>query len=108
VKKGSLDRNQIQASYDRIQTLKQAVAGRAIRCSAGEVRETKTTRETSERFLAPDDTRDALRKMGGLLFGIGMLMLAFRKNDDYSNFVGLLIYVIPGRSSTTRASSPAI
>lgn len=46
-------------------------------------------------FLAPDDTRDALRKMGGLLFGIGMLMLALRKSDDYSDFVLLLIYLIP-------------
>jgi len=33
--------------------------------------------------------------MGGLLFGIGMLMLAFRKSDDYSNFVMLLLYGIP-------------
>ena len=46
-------------------------------------------------FLAPDDTRDALRKIGGLLFGIGMLMLFFRKGDDYSNFVLLLILAIP-------------
>ena len=30
-------------------------------------------------LLAPDDTRDVLRKLGGLLFGIGMLMVAMRK-----------------------------
>ena len=45
--------------------------------------------------LAPDDTRDALRKMGGLLFGIGMLMVAMRKESDYSDFVIFLIYLIP-------------
>lgn len=46
-------------------------------------------------FLAPDDTRDFLRKLGGLLFGIGMLMLALRKSTDYSDFALLVIYAIP-------------
>ena len=46
-------------------------------------------------LLAPDDTRDALRKMGGLLFGLGMLMVAFRKDSDYSDFVLFLIYLVP-------------
>ena len=46
-------------------------------------------------LLAPDDTRDALRKLGGLLFGIGMLMVAMRKEGDYSDFALLLIYLIP-------------
>ena len=46
-------------------------------------------------LLAPDDTRDALRKLGGLLFGLGMLMVAIRKESDYSDFVLFLIYLIP-------------
>ena len=46
-------------------------------------------------LLAPDDMRDALRKTGGLLFGLGMLMVAFRKESDYSDFVLFLIYLIP-------------
>ena len=46
-------------------------------------------------LLAPDDTRDALRKLGGLLFGLGMLMVAIRKGSDYSDFVLFLIYLIP-------------
>jgi hypothetical protein len=46
-------------------------------------------------LLAPDDTRDALRKFGGLLFGIGMLMVALRKDGDYSDFVLFLIYAVP-------------
>jgi hypothetical protein len=46
-------------------------------------------------LFAPDDTRDALRKYGGLLFGLGMLMLALRKEGDYSDFVAFLIYAIP-------------
>jgi hypothetical protein len=46
-------------------------------------------------LLAPDDTRDALRKLGGLLFGIGMLMVFLRKGNDYSDFVVLMILAIP-------------
>jgi hypothetical protein len=46
-------------------------------------------------LLAPDDTRDAMRKIGGLLFGIGMLMLFVRKGSDYSDFVLFLILLIP-------------
>jgi hypothetical protein len=46
-------------------------------------------------LLAPDDTRDALRKVGGLLFAIGMLMLFLRKGGDYGAFVVFLILAIP-------------
>lgn len=46
-------------------------------------------------FLAPDDTRDMLRKLGGLLFGIGVLMLLLRKGDDYGDFAVFLILAIP-------------
>ena len=50
-------------------------------------------------LLRPDDTRDALRKIGGLLFGIGVLMLLLRKAaispDPYGDFVQLIIWVIP-------------
>lgn len=46
-------------------------------------------------LLAPDDTRDALRKLGGLLFGLGMLMVALRKEGDYGDFTLFLIYAIP-------------
>jgi hypothetical protein len=46
-------------------------------------------------LFAPDDTRDALRKYGGLLFGLGMLMVALRKENDYSDFVLFLVYGIP-------------
>lgn len=43
-------------------------------------------------LLAPDDTRDALRKQGGLLLGLGVLMLILRKEDDFSEFVTFLLY----------------
>jgi hypothetical protein len=46
-------------------------------------------------LLAPDDTRDVLRKLGGLLFGLGMLMVFIRKAGDYSDFVLFLIPLIP-------------
>lgn len=46
-------------------------------------------------LLAPDDTRDALRKYGGLLLGIGALMLLIRKGEDYGDFVVLLILALP-------------
>jgi hypothetical protein len=46
-------------------------------------------------LLAPDDTRDALRKIGGLLFGIGMLMLFLRKGEDWGDFVVFLILAVP-------------
>jgi hypothetical protein len=42
-------------------------------------------------LLAPDDTRDALRKYGGLLLGLGVLLLLIRKGDDMSDFVLFLI-----------------
>jgi hypothetical protein len=34
------------------------------------------------RLLAPDDTRDALRSLGGLLIGIGLFMVFVRKSSD--------------------------
>jgi hypothetical protein len=49
-------------------------------------------------LLTPDDTRDALRKIGGLLFGIGILMLLLRKATiagDYADGVILIILAIP-------------
>jgi hypothetical protein len=50
-------------------------------------------------LLRPDDTRDALRKIGGLLFGIGVLMLLLRKAaispDPYGDGVQLIIWAIP-------------
>ncbi|MBM3668238.1 MAG: hypothetical protein FJW90_12375 [Actinobacteria bacterium] len=46
-------------------------------------------------LLAPDDTRDALRKLGGLLFGIGALMLFLRKGEDYGAFIVFLVLAIP-------------
>ena len=45
-------------------------------------------------LLAPDDTRDALRKYGGLLLGIGVLMLVLRKEQDMSDFVVFLLYAV--------------
>jgi len=46
-------------------------------------------------LLAPDDTRDALRKYGGLLLGLGALMLLIRKGDDWSDFVVFLVLAAP-------------
>lgn len=46
-------------------------------------------------LLAPDDTRDALRKHGGLLLGIGVLMLLLRKGEDMSDFVVFLLFAAP-------------
>jgi hypothetical protein len=49
-------------------------------------------------LLRPDDTRDALRKIGGLLFGIGMLMLLLRKaavGDDFGDGIVLILLAIP-------------
>jgi hypothetical protein len=43
-------------------------------------------------LFAPDDTRDALRKQGGLLLALGVLMLVMRKGDDLSDFVTFLLY----------------
>jgi hypothetical protein len=45
--------------------------------------------------LRPEDTRDALRKLGGLLFGIGILMMWLRKGEDWSDFVVFVILAIP-------------
>ncbi len=46
-------------------------------------------------LLAPDDTRDALRKYGGLLLGLGILMLLIRKGDDMGDFVVFLLLAAP-------------
>jgi hypothetical protein len=45
--------------------------------------------------LKPEDTRDALRKIGVLLLGIGIAMLWMRKEQDWSDFVNFLILAIP-------------
>jgi hypothetical protein len=48
--------------------------------------------------LRPDDTRDALRMIGALLFGVGVLMLLLRKAaiaDDYADGIILIILAIP-------------
>lgn len=51
-------------------------------------------------LLRPDDTRDALRKIGGLLFGIGILMILVRKGavsqaDPYGRGVQFILWLIP-------------
>jgi hypothetical protein len=49
-------------------------------------------------LLRPDDTRDALRNIGALLFGIGALMLLLRKatfSDDFAKGIVLIILAIP-------------
>ena len=43
-------------------------------------------------LLAPDDSRDALRKHGGILLALGVLMLVLRKEEDLSDFVTFLLY----------------
>lgn len=45
-------------------------------------------------LLAPDDTRDALRKYGGLLLGLGVLMLVLRRDVDPGNFLNFLLYAL--------------
>lgn len=45
-------------------------------------------------LLAPDDTRDALRKYGGLLLGLGVLMLVLRRSEDSGNFVNFVLYAV--------------
>jgi hypothetical protein len=46
-------------------------------------------------LLAPDDTRDVLRKIGGLLLGLGALMLALRRDGEWGDFAIFLVYAIP-------------
>ena len=53
-------------------------------------------------LLAPDDTRDALRKQGGLLLALGVLMLVLRKEDDLSDFVTFLLYGASTRTAPAR------
>ena len=48
--------------------------------------------------LKPEDTRDGLRKIGGLLFGIGVLMIFTRKSgavDSWGEFPLFLVLAIP-------------
>jgi hypothetical protein len=48
-------------------------------------------------YLAPDDTRDALRKLGGLLLGVGFLMWYLRKQGALQGeLVLFLIVAAPG------------
>ena len=49
-------------------------------------------KEIMKDLLAPDDTRDALRKYGGLLVGLGVLMLVLRRQEDSGNFLNFLLY----------------
>jgi hypothetical protein len=53
-------------------------------------------------LLKPDDTRDALRKIGGLLFGLGALMIYIRKGpfltvnpDQWAEFPIFLVLAVP-------------
>jgi hypothetical protein len=51
-------------------------------------------------LLRPDDTRDALRKIGGLLFGLGILMVLLRKayipqENPYKDGIQLILWLIP-------------
>ena len=45
--------------------------------------------------LKPDDTRDALRKIAGLLFGLGALMIFLRKSQDWGDFPLFLTLGVP-------------
>jgi hypothetical protein len=64
--------------------------------------------------LKPDDTRDALRKIGVVLFGIGALMIFIRKGaipgDQWSDFPLFLVLAVPAAAfyylgvSTTAAT----
>ena len=53
-------------------------------------------------LFKPDDTRDALRKIGGLLFGLGALMIYIRKGplfalnpSQWADFPIFLVLAIP-------------
>jgi hypothetical protein len=45
--------------------------------------------------LRPDDTRDALRKIGGVLLGLGALMILLRKSSEWGHFGLFLVTGIP-------------
>ena len=53
-------------------------------------------------LFKPDDTRDALRKIGGLLFGLGAAMIYIRKGpfltvnpSQWASFPMFLVLAIP-------------
>ncbi len=60
--------------------------------------------------LKPDDFRDALRKVGGLLFGLGFVMIFLRKGQDWGDFALFLTLGVPAvllfgvGTSTARAA----
>jgi hypothetical protein len=45
-------------------------------------------------LLAPDYTRDSLRKHGGLLLGLGVLMLVMRRDEDPGDFLTFVLYAV--------------
>ncbi|HEX2360266.1 MAG TPA: hypothetical protein VHH72_10675 [Solirubrobacterales bacterium] len=45
-------------------------------------------------LLAPDDTRDVLRALGGVLLGIGVLMLILRRDEDPGDFLTFVLYAV--------------
>lgn len=45
-------------------------------------------------LLAPDYTRDSLRKHGGLLLGLGVLMLVLRRMEEEANFLNFILYAV--------------
>jgi hypothetical protein len=56
--------------------------------------------EQLKELLAPDEGRDALRKLGGLLLGVGMLLIFFRKGSEnlgaqWGDFALFLVLLAP-------------
>jgi len=45
-------------------------------------------------LLAPDYTRDSLRKHGGLLLGLGVLMLIIRRDEDPGDFLTFALFAV--------------
>ena len=46
-------------------------------------------------LLRPDDTRDYLRKLGGLLLGTAALMIFIRKGESWGDFAVFLLLAVP-------------
>ena len=46
-------------------------------------------------LVRPDDTRDALRKLGGLLLGTAALMIFIRKGESWGDFAVFLLLAVP-------------